>query len=124
MVGEGQQSLAEFPRVRGALFLGGLHDWANHRDRLAVIGDDSGVTAGGGSRELGETRFGFTNTDRLQRAVSRPRPPQHQPPGSQGVTTFPLDLAVDRLGCDHISGTLHTANVGVTTIWFANLSPA
>lgn len=75
------------------------NDWANHRDRLTVIGDDSGVTAGGGSRELGETRFSFPDTPTdFMYAFSHPRLPAASTAQLAGVTTFPLDLAVDRLG--------------------------
>jgi hypothetical protein len=92
MIGEGQQSLAEFPCVRTALSLGRLLDAGNRRDWLAVIGEHSGFTLGGGSRELGEMGLGFPNTNRLHVCLSIPEAPEHESPRSQsaGLSSFRL----------------------------------
>lgn len=116
------EGLAEFPCVRGALFLSGLLDWGNHRDRLAVVGEDSGLALGGGPGELGEASLGFPNTDRLHSCLSTH--PGARIAGSRGVTTFRLDRAAGRPRVTAWVETFALADASVTTSWFSILSRA
>src|SRR5579872_4294949 len=88
MIGEGQQSVPEFSRFGGALLRDRLLDGGDHRDRLAVISEDSGLTPGGGSSELGEMGLAYPNTDRLHLYLP---------------TGIPWSMNRLAVRCDHIS---------------------
>jgi hypothetical protein len=97
MIGEGEQGLAEFPCVRTGFFDRRLLEGANHRNGLAVVSEDGGLTFGGGSGELGDARLGFSNADRLHLFGSRTQGPSSGKRPSGGVTTFCLDRIAGRM---------------------------
>ena len=58
MTGERKESLAEFPGVRTALYLGRLLDGGNHSDGLAITGEDSDLTLRSIPRKFGKASLG------------------------------------------------------------------
>src|ERR1700722_13218013 len=93
MIGEREESLAEFACVRAALCIGRLFDGGNHSDGLAVIGEDSDLALPGVPRELSEASLGYPNADRPHGYPSIPDASERESTWLRGVTTFCLDRA-------------------------------
>jgi hypothetical protein len=102
MIGEGEQGFTEFPCVRTGFFDRRLLEGANHRNGLAVVSEDGGLTFGGGSGELGDARLGFSNADRLHFFGSRTQGLRSGKRPGRGVTTFCLDRIGGADARDHI----------------------
>jgi hypothetical protein len=110
MIGEGEQGFTEFPCVRTGFFDRRLLEGANHRNELAVVSEDGGLTFGGGSGELGDPRLGFSNADRLHLFGSRTKVPEAENGLAGGVTTFCLDRIAGRMPVTTLVETLAAAD--------------